>query len=160
MKKIFKLAVIVIGLYQMSGCSALAIVAYANRTEGARVANAGKQLIPKDGATYLIPVSLETFSYLGSANTDWKVNNTTFTQPKGTYSVVKVEPGIYDVFGNRLVVGGGEAGLAMEIKASEAICFFVFNPLSGSARVESYKGDSCVPILRSLWNHNVVEKIN
>lgn len=148
------------GAIQLSGCSVISAVATSSRMEEARTANAGKQLIPKDGSTYLIPISSETISYFGSGNTDWKINNTTFTQPKGTYSVVKVTPGIYNVFGDRRVAGGGEAGLPIEIKASEAICFYVFNPVSGPARIESYKGDGCDPLLRPLKNQNVIGKVD
>ena len=160
MKKLVILAFFVFGSLQLSGCSVISAVATSNRMEDARAANAGKQLVPKDGSTYLIPISPETISYLGSGNTDWKINNTTFTQPKGTYSVVKVSPGIFNVFGDRRVAGGGEAGLPVEIKASEAICFYVFNPVSGPARIESYKGDACDPILRPLRNQNVIDKVN
>lgn len=160
MKRILILVIFLAGAIQLSGCSVISAVATSSRMEEARTANAGKQLIPKDGSTYLIPISSETISYLGSGNTDWKINNTTFTQPKGTYSVVKVTPGIYNVFGDRRVAGGGEAGLPIEIKASEAICFYVFNPVSGPARIESYKGDGCDPLLRPLKNQNVIGKVD
>lgn len=160
MKRILILVIFLAGAIQLSGCSVISAVATSNRMEEARTANAGKQLIPKDGSTYLIPISSETISYLGSGNTDWKINNTTFTQPKGTYSVVKVMPGIYNVFGDRRVAGGGEAGLPIEIKASEAICFYVFNPVSGPVRIESYKGDGCDPLLRPLKNQNVIGKVD
>ena len=160
MKRIIILVIFLAGAIQLSGCSVISAVATSNRMEEARTANAGKQLIPKDGSTYLIPISSETISYFGSGNTDWKINNTTFTQPKGTYSVVKVTPGIYNVFGDRRVAGGGEAGLPIEIKASEAICFYVFNPVSGPARIESCKGDGCDPLLRPLKNQNVIGKVD
>ena len=160
MKRIIILVIFLAGAIQLSGCSVISAVATSNRMEEARTANAGKQLIPKDGSTYLIPISSETISYFGSGNTDWKINNTTFTQPKGTYSVVKVTPGIYNVFGDRRVAGGGEAGLPIESKASEAICFYVFNPVSGPARIESCKGDGCDPLLRPLKNQNVIGKVD
>lgn len=160
MKRIILLALFTFGAIHLSGCSVISAVATSNRMEEARAANAGKQLVPKDGGTYLIPISSETISYLGSGDTDWKINNTTFTQPKGTYSVVKVSPGIFNIFGNRRVAGGGEAGFPLEIKASEAICFYVFNPISGPARIESYKGDGCDPLLRPLKNQNVIGKVD
>ena len=160
MKRIILLSLFVLGALQLSGCSVISAVATSNRMEEARTANSGKQLVPKDGGTYLIPISSETISYLGSGDTDWKINNTTFTQPKGTYSVVKVLPGIYNVFGNRRVAGGGEAGFPLEIKTSESICFYVFNPVSGPARIESYKGDGCDPLLRPLKNQNVIGKVD
>ena len=160
MKRIILLALFTFGAIHLSGCSVISAVATSNRMEEARAANAGKQLVPKDGGTYLIPISSETISYLGSGDTDWKINNTTFTQPKATYSVVKVSPGIFNIFGNRRVAGGGEAGFPLEIKASEAICFYVFNPISGPARIESYKGDGCDPLLRPLKNQNVIGKVD
>jgi hypothetical protein len=98
--------------------------------EEARAANAGKQLVPKDGGTYLIPVGLETASYLGSGNTDFKINTTSFTQPKGTYSIVPVAPGAYIVYANKRVAGGGEATASVDVKKGEATCFHVVNPLS------------------------------
>ena len=160
MKKIITLVIFVIGALQLSGCSVISTVATGNRMEAARAANTGKQLIPKDGGTYLIPVGTETVSYLGSGDTDFKINNTAFTQPKGTYSVVKVVPGIYNVYGNKRVLAGGEASTSVTAKASEVLCLSVFNPISGPARVDTYKGDACDPIIRPLTNQNVVGKID
>ena len=160
MKKIITLGMLVLGGLQLSGCSVISTVATGNRMEAARAANAGKQLVPKDGGTYLIPVATETVSYLGSGDTEFKINNTNFTQPKGTYSVVKVTPATYNVYGNKHVAGGGEASAPIEIKASEVICLYKFNPISGPARIDTYKGDACDPILRSLTNQNVIGKID
>jgi hypothetical protein len=126
--------------------------------EEARSANAGKQLVPKDG-TYLIIVGQESGSYLGSADTDWKINNSSFTQPRGTYSLVRVQPGTYSAYGNKRVAGGGEATSSIEVKEGEAVCFWPFNPMSAPARMESYKGDACDPILRPLKNQNVIGEI-
>jgi len=159
MRKIIYLAVLLIGAHQLSGCSIISTVATANRMEDARTANAGKQLVPKDGGTYLIPVGTETISYLGTGHTDWKINSATFTQPKGTYSIVKVPPGKYLVYGNKRVAGGGEATWPIDLNAGEAICFFVFNPISGPARLENYKGDACDPILRPLTNQTIIDKL-
>jgi len=160
MKKIIKLVIFVIGALQLSGCSVISTVATGNRMEAARAANTGKQLIPKDGGTYLIPVGTETVSYLGSGDTDFKINNTAFTQPKGTYSVVKVVPGIYNVYGNKRVLAGGEASAPVTAKASEVLCLSVFNPISGPARIDTYKGDACDPIIRALTSQNVIGKID
>ena len=147
-------------LLNLTGCSTISIVATSSRMEEARTANAGKQLVPKDGGTYLIPIGTESVSYMGSGNTEWKINNSSFTQLKGTYTIVKVTPGIYNIYGNKRVIGGGEAGLAIEVKEGEAVCVFVFNPVSGSARIESYKGDSCDPMLRALKNKNIIGKVD
>jgi hypothetical protein len=148
-----------LGLFQVTGCSVISAVATSNRMEEARAANMGKQLVPKDGGTYLIPVGTETISYLGSGDTDWKLNSVTFTQPKGTYSILKVEPGTYTVYGNKRVLAGGEATWPVEVKKGEAVCFHVFNPVSGPARIEIYKNDACDPILRALKQVNVVDKL-
>ena len=160
MKKIITLSLIATVCLQLSGCSVISAVSTGNRMEAARSANAGKQLIPKDGNTYLIPVGKETVSYLGSGNTDFKINNTSFTQPKGTYSIVKVSPGKYSVYGNMRVIAGGEASTSVEVKESEVICLSEFNPISGPARIDVYKNDACDPIIRALKNQNAVEKIN
>ena len=160
MKKIISFALFVFGVLYLSGCSTVSIIATGNRIEAARTANIGKQLVPKDGNTYLIPIGAETVSYLGSGDTDFKINNTNFTQPKGTYSVVKVMPGIYNVYGNKRVVAGGEASAPISIKASEVICFSIFNPVSGPARVSLQKGDGCDPLLRGLTNQNIIGKVD
>ncbi len=149
-----------LGSSGLSGCSVISAVATSQRMEDARSANMGKQLVPKDGGSYLIPVGTETMSYLGSGNTDWKINNTPFTQPKGTFSIIKVSPGTYTVYANKRVAGGGEATAPVEIKGNEAVCFYVFNPVSGPARIDSYRGDACDPILRPLLNQNIIEKLN
>jgi len=161
MKKILiSVVVTLVGTFSISGCSVISAVATSQRMEDARSANLGKQLVPKDGGSYLIPVGTETISYLGSGNTDWKINNVQFTQPKGTYSIIKVSPGAYTIYGNKRVAGGGEATSPIEVKTNEAICFYVFNPVSGPARIDSYKGDACDPILRPLLNQNILEKLN
>lgn len=159
MKKIISLSLLVLCASQITGCSVISAVATSNRMEEARAANTGKQLVPKDGGSYLIPVGTETISYLGSGDTDWKLNSVTFTQPKGTYSILKVEPGTYTVYGNKRVLGGGEATWPIEVKKGEAVCFHVFNPVSGPARIEIYKNDACDPILRPLKLINVVDKL-
>lgn len=146
--------------FQVTGCSVVSTIAASNRIEDAKAANAGKQLVPKDGGTYLIPVGTESVSYLGSANTEWKINNTEFTQPRGSYSVISVQPGNYNVYGNKKVLGGGEASAAINIKATEVICFYVYNPVKNPARIESTKDDACDPILRALKQQNVVDKMN
>ena len=128
--------------------------------EDARASNAGKQLVPKDGGTYLIPVGLESASYLGTGNTDFKINSTSFTQPKGTYSIVTATPGVYNVYANKRVVGGGEATATVEVKKGEAVCFHVVNPLTTTARIESTKNDACDPFLRPLRNINSIQNIN
>jgi hypothetical protein len=147
---------VVVGAFQLSGCSLIAMQAASTRMEEARALNAGKKLIPKDGGSYLIAVGQETASYLGSGNTSWKINETSFNQPRGTYSVIKVRPGTYTVYGNKHVAGGGEATSPIEVGADEAICFFPVNPLAAKARMETYKGDACEPILRPLKNLNVI----
>ena len=58
------------------------------------------------------------------------------------------------------MAGGGEATSVIDVKASEVTCFYVFNPMSGAARIETYKGDACDPILRPLRQQSVVEKVN
>jgi hypothetical protein len=151
------LAILVMG-WQISGCSVISVVATSSRMEEARAANSGKQLVPKDG-TYLVPVGMETASYLGTGNTDWKINDTSFVQPKGSYSLVAVPPGTYAVYGNKRVAGGGEASSTIELKAGDVFCFYVYNPVSGPARLETYKGEACDPILRPLKNQNIVEKL-
>ena len=148
-----------LALLEMTGCSLISTVATSNRMEEARTANLGKDLVPKDGGTYLIPIATETISYLGSGNTDWKINDTAFSQPKGSFSQISVIPGIYSINGNKRVAGGGEASAAINIKKSETICFYVINPISAPARVESFKNDACDPLLRSIKNLNVVDKI-
>ena len=155
-----KFLVILAGIYCLSGCSLVSLHATGTRMEEARSANAGKQLVPKDGGSYLISVGTETVSYLGSGDTDWKVSNTAFTQPKGTYSLIRAVPGAYAVYGNKRVAGGGEATSVIDVKASEVTCFYVFNPMSGAARIETYKGDACDPILRPLRQQSVVDKVN
>jgi hypothetical protein len=155
-----KIFVIFFWLLQLSGCSLVTLHATGTRMEEARAANAGKQLIPKDSGSYLISVGAETASYLGSGDTDWKVSNTSFTQPKGTYSLIRAVPGAYAVYGNKRVAGGGEATSVIDVRASEVTCFYVFNPMSGAARIETYKGDACDPILRPLRQQSVVDKVN
>jgi len=151
---------ILISTHQLSGCSVISAVATSNRMEDARTANIGKQLVPKDGQTYLIPVATETISYLGSGDTDFKINSTAYTQPKGTYSIIKANPGTYIVYANKRVAGGGETTAKVELKAGEAACFYIFNPISAPARIELAKNDVCDPILRPLKNLNVIEKLN
>jgi len=159
MDKKIKLVVIVLGAFQLTGCSLISMHAASTRMEEARSANVGKELVPKNGGTYLIVVGQETGSYLGSGDTDWKINNSTFTQPKGTYSVVKVHPGTYTAYGNKRVAGGGEITSAIEVKEGDAVCFFPVNPLAAPVRMETYKGDACDPILRPLKNQNVIGEI-
>jgi hypothetical protein len=159
MNKKITLLVVVAGAFQLAGCSVVSMHATSTRMEEARVANAGKQLVPKDGGTYLIAVGQETASYLGAGNTDWKINDTAFSQPKGTYSVIKVLPGTYTAYGNKRVAGGGEAKSSIEVKQGEVICFFPVNPMSAQARMETYRGDACEPILRPLTNKDVVKEI-
>jgi hypothetical protein len=160
MKKIIALVLLTSGVIQLSGCSVVSAVATSNRMEDARTANAGKQLVPKDGQTYLIPVGTETISYLGSGDTDYKINTTEFTQPKGTYSVIKAAPGSYTVYANKRVVGGGETTARVDVKAGEAVCFYIFNPVSGPARIEMAKNDVCDPFLRPLKNVNMIQSIS
>jgi hypothetical protein len=150
---------IAIGVSQLAGCSLAARHAASTRMEAARSANAGKDLVPRDGGTYLIPVGQETVSYLGSGDTDWKINNTSFTQPRGTYSVVRVSAGTYAAHGNKRVAGGGESTLAVEVREREVICLYVVNPLSAPARIQTYKGDACDPILRPLKQQNVIGEV-
>ena len=145
---------------QITGCSVISAVATSNRMEEARTANAGKQLVPKDDGTYLIAVGLETSSYLGSGDTDFKINNAEFTQPKGTYSIIPVNPAAYVVYANKRVVGGGEASATLDAKKGESLCFYVVNPLSAAARIEATKNDACDPFLRSIRNQNIVQKVN
>ncbi len=159
MNKKITLLVIVIGAFQLTGCSVISMHAASARMEEARSTNAGKQLVPKDGGTYLIVVGQETGSYLGSGDTDWKINNSSFTQPRGTYSVVRVRPGTYTAYGNKRVAGGGEATSSIEVKEGEAVCFYPVNPLSARARMETYKGDACDPILRPLKNQNIIGEV-
>jgi hypothetical protein len=159
MNKTIALLGIVISALQLTGCSVISAVATSTRMEDARTTNAGKQLVPKDGGTYLIAVGMETASYLGSGSTDWKINDTTFSQPRGTYSVVRVRPGTYAAYGNKRVAGGGEAASSIEIKEGETVCFYLVNPLSAPARMETYKGDACDPILRPLQNQNVIGEV-
>lgn len=148
-----------IAALQLTGCSVVSMHAASTRMEETRSANAGKPLIPKDGGTYLIVVGQETLSYLGSGDTDWKINDSSFTQPRGTYSVVRVRPGTYTAYGNKRVVGGGEAMSSVEVNEGEAVCFWPVKPLSALARMETYKGDACDPILRPLRNQNVIGEI-
>jgi hypothetical protein len=159
MNKTIALLGIVMSALQLTGCSVISAVATSTRMEDARTANAGKQLVPRDGGTYLIAVGWETASYLGSGDTDWKINNSSFSQPKGTYSVIGVRPGTYTVYGNKRVAGGGEATSSIEVKEGEAVCFYPVNPISAQARMETYKGDACEPILRPLKNQNVIGEV-
>ncbi len=159
MKRILIALVTIMAAIQLMGCTVISAVATSKRMEDARMTNVGKQLVPKDSESYIIPIGTETVSYLGSGDSDWKINNSSFTQPKGTYSIIKSAPGIYNIYGNKRVVGGGEATSIIELKTNEAVCFYVFNPITGSARIESYKGDACDPILRSLKNLNITDKI-
>jgi hypothetical protein len=160
MKRILTLAVIVTGGIQLSGCSVVSAVATSNRMEEARSANAGKQLVPKDGQTYLIPVGTETISYLGSGDTDFKINTTEFTQPKGTYSIIKATPGSYTVYANKRVAGGGETTAKVDVKTGEAVCFYIFNPISAPERIEVAKNDVCDPFLRPLKNLNAIQTVS
>lgn len=159
MSRVLASIAILIGASQLSGCTVISAVATSERMESARAANAGKQLVPKDGKTYIIPVGAETVSYLGSGDTEYKLNNTSFVQPKGTYSIVEATPGAFAVYGNKHVVGGGEATSLLNVKERDAICFYVINPISAPARIETYTNDACDPILRSLKNQNVVGEI-
>jgi hypothetical protein len=159
MKRILTTALLIAGGIQLSGCSVISAVATSSRMEEARTANAGKQLIPKDGQTYLIPVGTETVSYLGSGDTDYKINATEFTQPKGTYSIIKATPGSYTVYANKRVAGGGETTARVDVKAGESVCFYIFNPISAPARIEVARNDVCDPFLRPLKNVNVVPTI-
>lgn len=158
MRKVLSLA-IVVGASQLAGCSVVSMHAASTRMEAARSANAGKQLVPKDGGTYLIAVGMESVSYLGSGDTDWKINNSSFTQPRGTYSVIGVRPGTYTTYANKRVAGGGEAKAPVEIMEGESVCIFPVNPLSAPARMEMYKGDACDPVLRPLKNQNAVAEV-
>jgi hypothetical protein len=160
MKRMLTAVLFVIGGIQLSGCSVISAVATSNRMEDARTANIGKQLIPKDGQTYLIPIATETISYLGSGDTDYKINATEFTQPKGTYSIIKATPGSYTVYANKRVAGGGETTARVDVKAGEAVCFYIINPISAPARIEATKNDVCDPFLRPLKNQNVVSEIS
>jgi hypothetical protein len=160
MKRILTVALLIAGGIQLSGCTVISAVATSNRMEDARSANMGKQLVPKDGQTYLIPVGTETVSYLGSGDTDYKINTTEFTQPKGTYSIIKATPGSYTVYANKRVAGGGETTAKVDVRAGEAVCFYIFNPISAPARIEVAKNDVCDPFLRPLKNQNVVSKIS
>jgi hypothetical protein len=130
--------------------------ATSSRMEEARTANMGKQLVPKDGKTYLIPIGTETVSYLGTGDTEFQINNNSFTQPKGTYSLIAAFPGIYKVYANKKVVGGGEATANVEVKQGESVCFYVVNPMAAPARIEATKNDACDPFLRPLKNQNVI----
>ena len=159
MQKIIILTLFILGGIQLSGCTVISAVATSNRMEEARTANAGKQLVPKDGQTYLIPIGAETVSYLGSGDTDFKINTTEFTQPKGTYSIIKAAPGSYTVYANKRVAGGGETTARVDVKAGEAVCFYIFNPISSPARIEVAKNDVCDPFLRPLKNLNVVQSV-
>jgi hypothetical protein len=160
MKRILASAILITCGFQLSGCTVISAVATSNRMEEARTANTGKQLVPKDGQTYLIPVGTETVSYLGSGDTDYKINTTEFTQPKGTYSIIKAAPGSYTVYANKRVVGGGETTARVDVKAGEAACFYIVNPISAPARIELAKNDVCDPFLRPLRNVNVVQAIS
>jgi hypothetical protein len=160
MKKTMTLLLIVSAAFQLTGCTVVAMHAASTRMEEARSANAGKQLVPKDGQTRLIVVGQETLSYLGTGDTDWKINDTSFTQPRGTYSLIEVRPGIYHVYGNKRVLGGGEARSTIEVKEGESVCIYPVNPMSGPARMESYKGDACEPALRQLKNKDVIKELN
>ena len=160
MRRILTAALLTAGGIQLSGCSVISTVATSNRMEEARALNTGKQLVPKDGQTFLIPVGTETASYLGSGDTDYKINTTEFTQPKGTYSIIKATPGSYTVYANKKVVGGGETTARVDVKVGEAVCFYIFNPISGPARIEVAKNDVCDPFLRPLRNVNVVPAIS
>jgi len=154
MKKFYILALM--GAINLSGCSIVSMHATSLRMEEARTANAGKQLVPKDGKTYLIPIGTETVSYLGTGDTEFKINNNTFTQPKGTYSLITAFPGTYKVYANKKVVGGGEATANVEVKQGESVCFYVVNPMAAPARIEATKNDACDPFLRPLKNQNVI----
>ena len=160
MTRLITLVLFIFAGFQLSGCSVISAVATSNRMEDARTANIGKQLVPKDGQTYLIPVATETISYLGSGDTDFKINSTAFTQPKGTYSIIKASPGTYIVYANKRVAGGGETTAKLEVKAGEAACFYIVNPISAPARIELAKNDVCDPFLRPLKNLNVVSEIS
>ena len=159
MTRLILLVLFMLAGLQLSGCSVISAVATSNRMEDARTANIGKQLVPKDGQTYLIPIGTETISYLGSGDTDFKINTTAFTQPKGTYSIIKADPGTYVVYANKRVAGGGETTATIEVKIGEAACFYIFNPISAPARIELGKNDVCDPFLRPLKNQNVISAI-
>jgi hypothetical protein len=158
MKKLFCMAIMIISA-STTGCSAIHLIDVSVRMEEARAENAGKQLVPKDGGSYLIPVGTEPLNYLGTGDTNWKINGVTFTQPKGTYSILKVSPGAYTAFGDKLVVGGGQASSLIEVKVGEAVCFYPFSPIPGLARLEIHKNEACDPILRPLRQMNVVSKL-
>lgn len=160
MKKLFAYLLLLAGFSFISGCSVISTVATSSRMEEARAANSGKQLVPRDGQTYLIPIGTETVSYLGSGNTDYKINETEFTQPKGTYSIIRAIPGSYSVYANKRVAGGGETTARVDVKSGEAVCFYIFNPISAPARIEVAKNDVCDPFLRPLKNLNVVSGIS
>ena len=160
MKNYLTVTLLLAGVIQLSGCSVISAVATSNRMEDARTANAGKQLVPKDGQTYLIPIGTETASYLGSGDTDFKINTTEFTQPKGTYSIIKVSPGPYVVYANKRIAGGGETTGLVNVKEGEAVCFYLVNPISNPARIEIAKNDVCDPFMRPLKNQNVVSSIS
>jgi len=117
-----------------------------------------KQFIPNDGGTYLIPISHQ--SIFGSGDTIWKINNTTFIQDKGSYSIINVKPGVYNVFGNRREPFLDEKRSTVDIKSGESICLFVFNPIYGAARITSYKNVDCNRFLQDLNNKNATYKID
>ena len=72
MNKKITLLVIVIGAFQLTGCSVISMHAASTRMEEARSTNAGKQLVPKDGGTYLIVVGQEDWSTI---RVSWSVSN-------------------------------------------------------------------------------------
>lgn len=156
MKKLLTVGLVAFSGLNITGCSVISAVATSSRMEDARAANAGKQLVPKDGGTYLIPIGTETISYLGTGDTDFKVNNIAFTQPKGTYSIVGAAPGKYIIYANKRVVGGGETTASLELKKGDAACFYIINPISAPARIESATNDVCDPFLRPLKNQNTI----
>jgi len=160
MKILILLFTLIISILNLSGCSVVSAVATSNRIEETRQLNKGKQLVPNDGQTYLISLGLETSSYLGSGDTDFKINEDSFTQPKGSYSIILVKPGLYSVYANRRIMGGGEASASIDVKNGDSVCFYVMNPLTVSARIESTKNDACDPFLRALRNQNVISKLS
>jgi hypothetical protein len=159
-KKTFLLVTVLISYLLLSGCSAVSIATTSQRLEETRESNKGKQLLPNDGQTYFITISPETANYLGSGNTDFRINNESFTQPKGTNSVILVSPGTYSVYAKRNLVGGGEASDSIKIEKGESICFTVMQRYTEKPKIEYYKNDQCTPALGLSRRQNIINKIN
>lgn len=150
---------VLLSAFQLCGCGAIPALTETIRIDKTISENADKQLVPKDGKTYLIPIGQEAAYYFGTGETDWKINETSFAQPIGTYSVIRVTPGTYTAYGNHHSLLGGAASSSILVNAGEVVCFYPLKQPDSTHTMKTFRGAACEAILHKLKNENAVLKI-